>query len=183
MRRGQVAIYLLMVLVALFLVALLNVDVFDVVRGKNRVQNGGDAAALAAARKQGRLLNEIGKLNIAHLVAAAQDDAAACEELAMVQRRLALLGPVEALRLANHAAKKNGMEVRDEFAAILREHVKDIRLVYSGGTNEEGEPYPEPYPGAWTEYATAIEDVISEGLACGVDNVPLAFDLLFFCHE
>ena len=50
MRRGQVAIYLLMVLVALFLVALLNVDVFDVVRGKNRVQNGGDAAALAAAR-------------------------------------------------------------------------------------------------------------------------------------
>ena len=40
MRRGQVAIYLLMVLVALFLVALLNVDVFDVVRGKNRVQIG-----------------------------------------------------------------------------------------------------------------------------------------------
>jgi Flp pilus assembly protein TadG len=39
-----------MVLVALFLLALLNVDVFDVVRGKNRVQNGGDAAALAAAR-------------------------------------------------------------------------------------------------------------------------------------
>ena len=122
MRRGQVAIYLLLVLVALFLLALLNVDVFDVVRGKNRVQNGGDAAALAAARKQGRLLNEIGKLNIAHLVAAAQNDARTCEELTMEQRRLALLGPVEALRLANHAAKKNGMEVRDEFAAILREH-------------------------------------------------------------
>ena len=171
MRRGQVAIYLLMVLVALFLVALLNVDVFDVVRGKNRVQNGGDAAALAAARKQGRLLNEIGRLNIDHLVAAAQNDARTCEELAMEQRRLALLGPVEALRLANHAAKKNDMEVRDEFAEILREHVAEIRLVYSGGTNEEGEPYPEPYPGAWTEYATAIENVISEGLACGPDNV------------
>ena len=171
MRRGQVAIYLLLVLVALFLLALLNVDVFDVVRGKNRVQNGGDAAALAAARKQGRLLNEIGKLNIAHLVAAAQNDARTCEELTMEQRRLALLGPVEGLRLANRAAKKNGMEVRDEFAAILREHVAEIRLVYSGGTNEKGEPYPEPYPGAWTEYATAIEDVISEGLACGPDNV------------
>ena len=171
MRRGQVALYLLMVLVALFLLALLNVDVFDVVRGKNRVQNGGDAAALAAARKQGRLLNEIGRLNIDHLVAAAQNDAAKCEEIVMQQRRLALLGPVEALRLANHAAKKNGMEVRDEFAAILREHVAEIRLVYSGGTNEEGEPYPEPYPGAWTEYAAAIEDVISEGLACGPDNV------------
>ena len=61
--------------------------------------------------------------------------------------------------------------LREEFAQILREHVDDIRLVYSGGTNSRGEPYPEPYPGAWTEYATAIENVISEGLACGPDNV------------
>ena len=162
MRRGQVALYLLMVLVGIFLIALLNVDVFDVVRGKNRVQNAGDAAALAAARKQGRLLNEIGKLNIAHLFAAARNDVGSCEALVQLQRRLALLGPVEGLRLANRAAKKNGMPVREEFAQILREHVDDIRLVYSGGTNSRGEPYPEPYPGAWTEYATAIEDVIRE---------------------
>lgn len=171
MRRGQVALYLLMVLVGIFLIVLLNVDVFDFVRGKNRVQNAGDAAALAAARKQGRLLNEIGKLNIDHLVAAARNDVATCESLVLLQRRLALLGPVEGLRLANRAAKKNGMAVREEFAKILHEHVEDIRLVYSGGTNSRGEPYPEPYPGAWTEYATAIEDVISEGLACGPDNV------------
>ena len=50
MRRGQVALYLLMVLVGIFLIALLNVDAFDFVRGKNRAQNAGDAAALAAAR-------------------------------------------------------------------------------------------------------------------------------------
>jgi len=170
-RRGQVALYLLMVLVAIFLIALLNVDAFDVVRGKNRSQNAGDAAALAAARKQGRLLNELGRMNVEHIVAAARDDVAACEEIVMRQRRLALLGPVEGLRLANRAAKKNGMAVRDEFAAILREHVQEVRLVYSGGTNARGEPYPEPYPGAWTEYAAAIEDVIAEGLACGPDNV------------
>ncbi|MBR1921677.1 MAG: hypothetical protein IJ829_06715, partial [Kiritimatiellae bacterium] len=84
---------------------------------------------------------------------------------------LALIGPVEGLRLANHAAKKNGMTVRDEFAEILRDHVADIRTVYMGGTNDKGEPYPEPYPGAWGEYAAAIEGVIAEGLACGPDNV------------
>jgi Flp pilus assembly protein TadG len=60
MRRGQVAIYLLLVLVALFLLALLNVDVFDVVRGKNRVQNGGDAAALAAAQFQRHKVGAVG---------------------------------------------------------------------------------------------------------------------------
>ena len=171
MRRGQVAIYLLMVLVGIFLIALLNVDTFVVVRGKNRVQNAGDAATLAAAAKQGRLLNELGRLNLEHIRAAVKNDKAECEEIVMRQRRLALLGPVEGLRLANEAAKKNGMEVRDEFAQILREHVQTIRLVYMGGTNGEGEPYPEPYPGAWIEYSGAIESVINEGLACGPDNV------------
>ncbi|MBR1920760.1 MAG: pilus assembly protein TadE, partial [Kiritimatiellae bacterium] len=72
MRRGQVAVYLLLVLLGLFLVAMLNVDVFGVVRGKNRVQNAGDAATLAAARRQGRLLNEIGALNVEHILAAAR---------------------------------------------------------------------------------------------------------------
>lgn len=171
MRKGQVALYLLMILVGIFLIALLNVDAFDFVRGKNRAQNAGDAAALAAARKQGRLLNEIGKLNVSHIFAAARNEAGSCEGYVMLQRRLALLGPVEALRFANRAAKKNGMKVREEFSEILREHVEVIRTVYMGGTNESGEPYPEPYPGAWGEYAFAIENVLSEGLACGPDNV------------
>ena len=171
MKRGQVAIYLLLVLVGIFLVVLLNVDAFGFVRGKNRAQNAGDAAALAAARKQGRLLNEIGKLNVEHILAALDNDAGRCSDIEMDQRRLALLGPVEALRFANRAAKKNKMAVRDEFADILRKHVESIRLVYMGGTNEDGEPYPESYPGAWGEYAAAIEDVISEGLACGPDNL------------
>ena len=171
MRRGQVALYLLMVLVAVFMLTLLNVDTFLVVRGKNRAQNAGDAATLAAARKQGLLLNRIGRMNIDHLFAAAEDDVRTCEQIVEEQRRLALLGPVDGLRLANNAAKKNGMAVREEFSEILRDHVNTIRTVYSGGTDEDGEPYPEPYPGAWVEYASAIENVISEGLACGPDNV------------
>ncbi len=170
-KRGQVAIYLIMILVVVFFLALLNVDSFIAVRGKNHVQNAGDAAALAAARKQGALLNEIGRLNLDHILAAIGNDTNKCEEIVFEQRRKALLEPVEALRHANEAALKNGMEVRDEFSQILRNHVRDIRLVYSGGENERGEPYPEPFPGAWTQYATAIENVISEGLAVGPDNV------------
>lgn len=170
-RKGQVAIYLIMILVVVCLLALLNVDSFTAVRAKNRLQNAGDAAALAAARKQGSLINRIGRLNIDHLLAAIDNDTNECERIVLEQRRLALLGPVDALRLANDAAKRNGMEVRDEFSQILRDHIRDIRLVYAGGENQEGEPYPEPYPGAWTEYATAIQNVIAEGLATGPDNI------------
>ena len=72
---------------------------------------------------------------------------------------------------AREAALKNGMEKREEFSQILEEHVNDIRTVYAGGENAEGEPYPEPYPGAWTEYATAIRAVVGEGLATGPDNI------------
>lgn len=169
-KKGQVAVYLIMTLVVLCLLTLLNVDTFVAVRAKNRLQNAGDAATLAAARKQGELVNELGRLNVMHLAAALKCDARECERIVAEQRRLALLGPVEALRLANHAAKKNGMDERDDFARILREHVQEIRTLYSGG-GQDGDPYPEAFPGAWTEYATAIDNVISEGLATGPDNV------------
>ena len=169
-RRGQIALLLLFVLVVIVLFTLLNVDTFMSVRTKSRLQNGGDAAALAAARKQGALLNDLGRMNIAHLAAAAKGRTNECRVIVMEQRRLALLGPLEALRLANRAAKKNGMEVRDEFGDILRAHVEDVRLVYAGG-GQEGDPYPEPFPGAWADYATAIGDVVAEGLATGPDNI------------
>ena len=68
-RSGQVALYLIMVIFVIFLLTLMNVDVFMAVRGKTRLQNAGDAAALAAARRQGELLNEIGRLNIDHIIA------------------------------------------------------------------------------------------------------------------
>jgi len=170
-RGGQVAVYLIMILVVVFILALLNVDSFVAVRAKNRLQNAGDAAALAAAKRQGSLVNEIGRLNVRHVLAAIDNDVAECERIVAEQRRIALLGPVSALRFANEAALKNGMERRDEFSRILEEHVKDIRRVYAGGENSEGEPYPEPYPGAWTDYATAIKAIVDEGLATGPDNM------------
>ncbi len=180
-RSGQVAVYLIMVLVVVFMLALLNVDLFLAVRGKNHVQNAGDAAALAAARKQGELINKIGQRNLEHIRCALHGTTCArhaglvceqaCADIVLDQRRTALLEPLDALRLANDAAKKNGMEVRDEFAHILQDHIRDIRSVYAGGENKDGEPYPEAYPGAWNEYANEIAHVIDEGLAVGPDNI------------
>lgn len=187
-RKGQIALFLLFVLVVLVLLTLLNVDTFVAVRAKNRLQNAGDAATLAAARKQGSLVNDIGRLNVEHfrLAATVTNELGAVgverlrsrieSEIVAEQRRVALLGPVDALRLANEAAKRNGMEVRDSFAKILREHVSDIRLIYSGG-GQQGDPYPEPYPGAWTEYASRIESVIGEGLATGPDNLEFYYGM------
>ncbi len=174
-QKGQIVVVLAFALVVIVLLTLLNVDTFTAVRAKNRVQNAGDAAALAAAHRQGELLNRIGRLNIDHIIAAAHDETNECRAIVLEQRRLALLGPVEALRFANDAAKRNGMCENEGFSRILREHVRDIRLVYADGTGGEGDPYPEAWPGAWTEYASAIEAVVGEGLATGPDNI------MFYC--
>lgn len=171
MRKGQVALYLIMTLVAITLLVLLNADTFLAVRTKNRLQNSGDAAALAAARHQGVLLNEIGRLNIQHILSAVRNEAEQCDQISLEQRKLALLGPVQALKEADQAARKNGEEPNAHFAKILNDHVEDIRLTYAGGNGGEGDPYPESYPGAWTDYASAIRDVVSGGLACGPDNI------------
>ncbi len=168
---GQIILLLLFVLVVLVFLVLLNVDIFTSVRTKSKLQNAGDAAAIAAAVKQGSLLNEIGKLNIEHIIAAANNDSNECERIVLEQRKKALLGPVEALRLANRAAKKNGMEINDGFSTILRRHIDDIRTVYASSGEGPGAAYPEPFPGAWVDYATAIADVLSEGMATGPDNV------------
>ena len=48
-RRGQVALYLVLVLVAICLLAVMNVGTFLGVSARNTTMNGGDAASLAAA--------------------------------------------------------------------------------------------------------------------------------------
>ena len=80
-RCGQVALYLVAIIVAVCILALMNVDTFTATRAKWKVQDGGDAAALAAARRQGSVLNEIGRLNIAHILAVIRNDRKECEEI------------------------------------------------------------------------------------------------------
>lgn len=165
--RGQVALYLLLALVAVMVLVLANVGAFVAVRAKNRAMNAGDAAALAAAHRQAELLNEIGTLNLRHAEAEAVGDWEKCLDIVRRQRKLAFLGPIDCLRRASEAAKANGAMPDDEMAGIIRRHVSDIRAKYA----QNPDLYPEPWEGAWEEYAAALSEIAASGVCAGCDNV------------
>ena len=176
-KHGQIVLFMLMVIAALAILALLNVDTFIAMRARMNVENGGDAAALAAARRQGSLINEIGRLNIEHIKYAIETNKdlmaemeAKIAETVLTQRRRTLIGPINALVLANEAAKANNMPAVKDFSQILKEHINDILSIYMGQV-DQGDPYPEPYEGAWREYAAAILNAIEGGLHVGADNI------------
>ena len=106
-RNGQVALYLVMVLLAIAVLMLVNVNSFLAVRSKNRMMNAVDEAALAAAKYQGHLLNEVGRMNVEHLRAAILGepwtDENGVSQTARL-RELTFLGPVEGIRISNEAA-------------------------------------------------------------------------------
>ncbi len=166
-RRGQVALYLVLVLVALTFLFLMNVGAYLGVSARNKTMNAGDAAALAVAHRQGELLNEVGEMNVRHLKAALDGDAETCAEIAEAQVRTVFLGPLDGIQLGNEAAKKNGAESDAGMAEILKRHVSDIRLYYE--TNPDA--YPEPWEGAWEEYAKTLEAAIATGIWAGPDNI------------
>ncbi len=166
-RRGQVAVYLAFVLVAIAFLVLMNVNVFLAVRAKNRTMNGGDAAAKAVARYQGELLNRIGALNVEHLEAARDGDGDRCDEIVLEQLELSFLEPLAGIRIGNRAAKDNGIERSDDMLKILKDHVFDVRTIYM----RNPELYPEPWEGAWEDYARRLEAEISEGIWAGPDNI------------
>ena len=166
MRRGQVALYLVLVLVAITVLAIGNVGVFLSVRAKNHAMNAGDAAALAAARRQAELLNEIGRLNLRHAEADYVGDWERAREIVREQRRIAFLGPLDCVRAANEAAVANGAATSDEFSQILLTHAADVSSKYA----QYPELYPEPWDGAWEEYAAELRAVAAGGLAVGPDN-------------
>ena len=166
-RQGQVALYLVMVLVAIMVLVLVNASAFLAVRAKNRATNAGDAAALAAARVQAELLNRIGRLNLEHAVSDYLGNYTRSLEIIREQRRIAFLGPIDCLRVANEAARANGAKPSPEMEGILRKHVADIRGKYV----QFPELYPEPWEGAWEEYAAAIASAIGEGVYAGTDNI------------
>lgn len=166
-QHGQVALYLVLVLVAITFLTLMNVGAYLSVTAKNRTMNAGDAAALAVARHQAELLNRIGALNVDHLKAALADDEEACARLAEEQARLCFLGPLRGISLGNAAAQANGAEPSDEMREILEQHVIDIRTTYV----TTPEAYPAPWEGAWEEYAQALEVEIGAPLYAGPDNI------------
>ena len=165
--KGQAALYLVVVLVGIMILVLANVGAFLAVRAKNHAMNAGDAAALAAARRQAELLNEIGRLNLRHAEADYVGDREEALECVEKQRRLAFLGPIDCLRRANDAAKANGAEPDEDMAGIIRKHVSDIREKYMNNPDL----YPEPWEGAWEEYAAELSAIAAEGVCAGCDNV------------
>ena len=166
-RSGQVAVYLVAVLVALCVLMIMNVNIFLAVRGKNRAMNAGDAAALAVADYQKQLINEVGRLNIDHLKAALGNDAIGCSGIMEEQKRICFLEPLNGITIGDEVAVEHGvMRCSDGVAKVLQRHVDDVRKYYAPNPDI----YPPPWDGAWEEYATKLETLVGGGLAAGPDN-------------
>ena len=177
-KSGQALIFLLMVMVILVFAVLWNVDIHKIIALKSRSQHAGDAAALMAARWQGITLNIVGNLNVMQAVAISEGDADALAAITNIQKRLCFTGPLIALEAAQQAAKNNGIYENPAFSERLRAHAERVREDYTHLTDGSGNMlFPEPYEGAWEEYAAMLESVANNGVAAGPDNVHFYSDL------
>jgi hypothetical protein len=177
-KRGQAMIFLLMVMVILVFAVLWNVDIHNIIALKSRSQHAGDASALMAARWQGITLNIIGDLNIMQAVAISEADAYALAAITNIQKRLCFTGPLIALEASQQAAKNNGIYENPAFSRRLLAHAQRVRDEYPHRTDGSGNMlFPEPYAGAWEEYAAMLESVANNGVAAAPDNTHFYSDL------
>ena len=177
-RSGQVVIFLAIILVILTLMVLWNFDVHKILHVKYVTQNAGDAAALMASRWQGITLNLIGELNVMHAVAISSSNTVAMAEITNIQARLCYVGPMIAFMASQHAAKNNGAYVNEAFTTLVREHAQVVRNDYTTAVGPSGEfLFPEPYSGAWTEYADMLDVIADNGVAAGPDNAHFYNDI------
>ncbi|MGI5868593.1 MAG: pilus assembly protein TadG-related protein [Kiritimatiellia bacterium] len=168
-RSGQAILFTAMAIVILLFAALWMADVHRIVFVKNRSQNAGDAAALAGARWQASTLNLIGELNLMHAAALAAGAMDAVDVITNTQIRLCFTGPMTGVAAAQQGAKLNGMNVNEDFTAFVREHAAQVRNQY-GASVGGSTALPEPWPGAWDEYADMLNAIANDGVAAGVDN-------------
>jgi hypothetical protein len=168
-------VFLLVAFTALVFVLLFNVDLHRIIQRKSQTQNAGDAAALAAARWQGATLNLVGELNLLHVLALASQTPDAVDAITNMQARLCFTGPMTALFAAQIAAKNNHIYADPDMTALLTEHAATIRSQYAA--QFDGAMYfPEPWPGAWADYADMVELLASDGIAAGPDNTQFYLD-------
>lgn len=167
-RRGQVAVFLLMLLTVLAFVLLWDVDIHHIITTKTRSQNAGDAAALAGARWQGIGINLVGELNLLHALALSANDAAAVEAITNMQARVLFTAPLMGFAAAQVAAKNNGMYAEDEFKQLVLQHAQDVANYGDevGGVSI----FSQPYDNAWKDYAAMLEAIATDGIAAGPDN-------------
>ena len=150
-KRGQIAIFLVLILAGLVLLFALNVDIFTSARAKIRLQNAADASALTLARWQGASLNLIGDLNLAHLAAVCQSNRNAIAGIVALQRQLAFMGPTVGFKAANDLAKENRVAVSPDMTLATQ--------LISKSMDES--------------YRRMLEVVLRDGIRAGVDNAAL----------
>ena len=152
-RHGQVALYLVMVLLAIAVLMLVNVNAFLAVRSKNRMMNAVDEATIAAAKHQGYLLNEIGRMNVEHLKAAVLGEPWIGEAQ---MRALAFLGPVDGILRANETAADWGYREGAEPRALagFRDHISEIL------NNPDLYPPTESGVNLWHVYAAKLASAL-----------------------
>lgn len=174
---GQALIFILVTLVILFFVVLWNVDLHKTLHVKMLSQNGGDAAAMAAARWQGISLNLVGDLNLAQALALSASDPDTVAAISNLQAHVAIAGPMIGFMAAQQAAKNNNIYPNEDFTRMLREHAAVVRNEYTRIVGNNGEmAVPEPYVGAWEEYAAMLDLAVADGVAVGPDNARFVTD-------
>lgn len=183
-RDGQALIFLMLALVILAFVGLWLFDVHKLISVKAIARNGGDAAALAAARWQGQTLNLIGVLNGMQALALSEAlkreefDPSAAEAIADLQARLCFVGPMLALEAAQQAAKNNGIYAVPSFSHRLSEHAETVRNQYS--FRFEDPPYENQpsTPTAWDDYADMLDAIAEGGVAAWPENAHWYLDYM-----
>ncbi len=125
-RRGQAVVLLLALLVAMAALALWVTDIDRYVMARLRAQDGGDAAALAAARWQAAGLNLCGELNLiqAYMLADDAENAEAALALHGLRQRVCLTAPMLAFLSAQSAAEANRLPELQP-AAEVRDFLRD----------------------------------------------------------
>lgn len=166
-KSGQVALYLAFAILALAMVVLFHADLYRIITVKNRLQNAGDAAALAAARRQGESLNRIGDLNLEHIRLALEYETNGVPNLLRRQARELMLGPLDALVEAQNAAGRNGKKAVPEMGDLLREEAQNVIVAFSGAAEADGAVGDETLI---REYAARLQDIAQQGVRAGPDN-------------
>jgi len=187
-RGGQAIIFVMMVLVIVTFAALWQFDLHKTLFVKYKSRNGGDSAALAAARWQALSLNIIGELNMLQAISISQSLASGdtnfveAKAIADLGARVAYTGPMIGLLASQQAAKNNGIYVNPDYTEEVRSHAGEIRREYP--IRYPDPPYhndPEP-PSAWDDYADMVEEIAAFGIAAWPENVQYYTDFADWDH-
>ena len=139
-RRGQAIVLLLSVLLVFLALAFWIFDIYKPLLAKLRVQDGGDAAVLSAARWQAAGLNLIGELNLiqAYMLADDENNLEAAANLHTLSQHVYITTPFLGLYAAHLTAERNGLDSLPGTGEILRTRSRHIEFdnMYPGADDD-----------------------------------------------